>query len=146
MPFRKPAQRLTIYNLPFTITLGQDAVGTGVFNARPSLAPPGAPGSVSTKYISFYTYPVAGLPVILPYEFFGPSLYSLNMRLAKTFGFGEKKGSSNNANGGGRRGYGGGRGGPGGGLGGRRLSGGGPGPGMFGGGERRIPASRLNSA
>jgi hypothetical protein len=118
---------------PFNITLGQDAYGTGVFDARPSLAPPGAPGSVSTKYGSFYTYPVAGLPVIPPYEFFGPSLFSLNMRLAKTFGFGEKKGSRNNANGDGGRGYGG-RGGPGGGLGGRGLSGGGPGPGMFGGG------------
>ena len=117
---------------PFNITLGQDVYGTGVFSARPSLAPVGAPGSVSTKYGSFYTYPVEGAPVIPPYEFFGPNLFSLNMRLAKTFGWGEKKGSSNNANGGGR--YGGGRGGPGGGLGGRGLGGGGGGPGMFGGG------------
>ncbi len=77
---------------PFNITLGQDAYGTGVFNARPSLAPLGAAGSIATKYGSFYTYPVAGLPVIPPYEFFGPNLVSLNMRLAKTFGFGEKKG------------------------------------------------------
>jgi hypothetical protein len=116
---------------PFNITLGQDAFGTGVFNARPSLAPLGAPGSIATKYGSFYTYPVAGLPVIPPYEFFGPDLFSINMRLAKTFGFGEKKGSSSGAGGGGGgRGYGG----RGGGLGGRGLSGGGPGPGMFGGG------------
>jgi hypothetical protein len=106
---------------PFNITLGQDAFGTGVFDARPSLAPPGAPGSVSTKYGSFYTYPVPGLPVIPPYEFFGPNLFSLNLRLAKTFGFGEKKGSSSGTGGGWH-----GPGGRGGGLGGRGLSGGGP--------------------
>ena len=122
---------------PFNITLGQDVYGTGVFSARPSLAPVGALGSVDTKYGSFYTSPVAGAPVIPPYEFFGPNLFSLNLRLAKTFGFGEKKGSSNNANGGGGRGgYGGGGGGRGGpqGLGGRGLGGGGGGQGMFGGG------------
>ena len=119
---------------PFNITLGQDVYGTGVFSARPSLAPAGAPGSVSTKYGSFYTYPVEGAPVIPPYEFFGPNLFSLNMRLAKTFGWGEKKGSSNTGGGGGRGGYGGGgRGGPQG-LGGRGLGGGGGGQGMFGGG------------
>ena len=117
---------------PFNITLGQDAFGTGVFDARPSLAPAGAPGSVVTRYGTFYTYPVAGLPVIPPYEFFGPNLFSLNLRLAKTFGFGEKKGSTRGAGGGGWNGPGG-RG-PGGGLGGRGLSGGGPGPGLFGGG------------
>jgi hypothetical protein len=116
---------------PFNITLGEDAFGTGDFDARPSLAPAGAPGSVMTRFGSFYAYPVAGLPVIPPYEFFGPDLFSLNLRLAKTFGFGEKKGSTNGA-GGGWNGPGG-RG-PGGGLGGRGLSGGGPGPGMFGGG------------
>jgi hypothetical protein len=114
---------------PFNITLGQDVYGTGVFSARPSLAPVGAPGSVDTKYGSFYTYPVAGAPVIAPYEFFGPNLFSLNLRLAKTFGFGEKKGSSNTGGGGWH-----GPGGRGGGLGGRGLSGGGPGPNLFGGG------------
>ncbi|MGD0124831.1 MAG: TonB-dependent receptor [Terriglobia bacterium] len=122
---------------PFNITLGQDVYGTGVFSARPSLAPVGAPASVPTKYGSFYTYPLKGEAVIPPYEFFGPNLFSLNLRLAKTFGFGEKKGSSNNANGGGGRGgYGGGGGGRGGpqGLGGRGLGGGGGGQGMFGGG------------
>jgi len=112
---------------PFNITLGQDAFGTGVFNARPSLAPLGAPGSVATKYGSFYTYPVAGLPVIPPYDFFGPDQFSLNMRLTKTFGFGEKKGSTSGAGGGGWHGP------RGGGLGGRGLSGGG-GPNIFGGG------------
>ena len=112
---------------PFNITLGEDVYGTGVFSARPSLAPASARGSVETKYGSFYTYPVAGAPVLPPYEFFGPSLFSLNLRLAKTFGFGEKKGSSNTGGGGwhGPRG---------GGLGGRGLSGGG-GPNLFGGGE-----------
>ena len=34
---------------PFNITLGQDVYGTGVFSARPSLAPVGAPGSVDDE-------------------------------------------------------------------------------------------------
>jgi len=114
---------------PFNITLGEDVYGTAIFSARPSLAPMGARGSVDTKYGSFYTYPVAGAPVLPPFEFFGPSLVTLNLRLAKTFGFGEKKGSSNTGGGGWH-----GPGGRGGGLGGRGLSGGG-GPNMFGGGE-----------
>jgi hypothetical protein len=119
---------------PFNITLGQDAYGTGVFDARPSLAPAGAPGAVATRYGTFYPYPVADQPVIPPYEFFGPGLYSLNLRLGKTFGFGRKKDSSRSTTGGGGGGGGGGRG-PGGGLGGRGLGGGGGfGPGMFGGG------------
>jgi hypothetical protein len=118
---------------PFNITYGQDVYGTGVFSARPSLAPAGAPGSITTKYGSFYPYPVEGAPVLPPYEFFGPNLFSLNMRLAKTFGWGEKKGSSIAGGGGGRGGYGGGGRGGSGGLGGRGLGGGG-GAGMFGGG------------
>ena len=117
---------------PFNITLGQDAYGTGVFDARPSLAPSGAPGAIATRYGTFYPYPVTGKPVIPPYEFFGPGLYSLNLRLGKTFGFGRKKGSSRSSTGGG--GGGGGGHGPGGGLGGRGLGGGGFSPGMFGGG------------
>ncbi len=119
---------------PFNITLGQDAFGTGVFNARPSLAPLGAPGSVVTRYGTFYSYPVEGLPAIPPYEFFGPNQFSLNLRLGKTFGFGKKKGSTSGAGGGGGGGRGPGGRGAGGNLGGRGLSGGGAGPGMVGGG------------
>jgi hypothetical protein len=122
---------------PFNITLGEDVYGTGVFNARPALAPAGAPGSVLTPYGNFYLYGTTAQQPIAPYEFFGPGLLSLNMRLAKTFSFGKKPQSSS----GNRGGFGGGPGGPGGGgrggpggggLGARGLSGGGGGGGFFG--------------
>ncbi|HXJ95378.1 MAG TPA: carboxypeptidase regulatory-like domain-containing protein [Terriglobia bacterium] len=118
---------------PFNIVLGQDVYGTGLFNVRPALAPSGAPVSTDTKYGNFYLYGTTTQQPIPPYEFFGPSQESVNMRLAKTFGFGKKAGGNGNT--GGPRFYGGGRGGPGGGLGGRGLSGGAGGPGMFGGGS-----------
>jgi len=125
---------------PFNITLGEDVYGTGVFNARPAIAPMGAPNSISTIYGNFYLYGTTTQTPIEPYEFFGPSAVSLNLRLSKTFSFGKKpQGNANQQRGGGGFGGpgggpgGGGRGGPpgGGGLGGRGLAGGG-GPGMFG--------------
>jgi hypothetical protein len=123
---------------PFNITLGEDVYGTGVFSARPALAPVGAPDSINTAYGNFYLYGTTNQQPIPPYEFFGPSAVSLNMRVAKTFGFGKKPQAAGGNRGGGGGygggGPGGGRGGPGGGLGGRGLSGGGGGPGMFGGG------------
>jgi hypothetical protein len=123
---------------PFNITLGQfDVYGTGIFNVRPAVAPLGAPFSTNTQYGNFYLYGTTTQQVIAPYEFFGPSQESLNIRLAKTFGFGKKPDSRSQSGGGGMF-YGGpgGRGGgpPGGGLGPRGLGGGG-GPGMFGGGS-----------
>jgi Carboxypeptidase regulatory-like domain len=128
---------------PYNITLGEDVYGTGVFNTRPAVAPAGAPNSISTIYGNFYLYGTTTQEPIAPYEFFAPGLVSLNMRLAKTFGFGKKP---QKASGGNRGGYyggggpGGGRSGPGGGLGGRGLSGGG-GPGMFGGGSENTKYS-----
>jgi hypothetical protein len=88
---------------------------------------------VSTKFGTFNVAPLPGQPVIPPYQFFGPGQFSVNLRLAKTFGFG-KKGEGAGGGGGGRGfggGFGGGRGG-GGGLGGRGLSGGGGPGGLFG--------------
>ena len=118
---------------PFNIILGQDVFGTAVFNARPALAAPGAsgPNIVATRFGTFDTLVTPGAPVIPPYEFFGPGQFSVNLRLAKNFGFGkraEKGGGGGRGPGGG---YGGGGRGPGGGLGGRGLSGGGFGGGGF---------------
>jgi len=118
---------------PFNMILGQDVYGTGIFNVRPAVAPSGAPFSSNTQYGNFYLYGTATQQAIPPYEFFGPSQESVNIRLAKTFGFGKKPDSPRQGGGGGMF-YGESHGhGQGGGLGGRGLSGGG-GPGMFGGG------------
>jgi hypothetical protein len=119
---------------PFNITLGQDVYGTGLVvpNARPAFAAPGATGSKSTAWGTFYTSPTAG--TIIPPNFgTGPGQFTTNLRLSKTFGFGKKPEGSGSSRGpgGGPGGMGGGRGGYGGGLGGRGLSGGGGG-GFFG--------------
>jgi hypothetical protein len=124
---------------PFNITLGQDVYGTGMVmtNARPAFAAPGASGSniVVTRWGTFdtSTTPSPGETIIPPNYATGPSQFTTNLRLSKTFGFGKKPESASSSSGpGGGRGTGGGRGGYGGGLGGRGLSGGGGGGGLFG--------------
>jgi len=110
--------------MPFNVTVGQDLFGTSQFNSRPSLAAPGAAGPNiigPTPYGTFNVMPSPGQALIPPYYATGPGLVSLNMRLSKTFGFGEKKEQGSQGSGGWR----GGGGGRGGGLGGRGLSGGG---------------------
>ncbi|MGH9397366.1 MAG: TonB-dependent receptor domain-containing protein [Terriglobia bacterium] len=105
---------------PYDITLGHDLLGTSVFNQRPALAAPGqtGPNIVVTRLGTFNTTPGIGEPVIPVNSGDGPGAFNLNLRLSKTFGFGERKG------GGGGGGFGGG-GHHHGGLGGRGLSGGG---------------------
>jgi len=123
---------------PFNITLGQNVYGTGIFNARPTFAAPGASGSniVVTRWGTFdtSTAPSPGETIIPPNYGAGPGQFTTNLRLSKTFGFGKKPESTSSSSGpGGGRGMGGGRGGYGGGLGGRGLSGGGGGVGgLFG--------------
>src|SRR5208282_2874285 len=83
-----------------------------------------------TPYGTFNTVPLPG-QTIAPINYgAGPPVFTLNLRLSKTFGLGPKlgKGASSGPTGGG----GGGRGGGGGGLGGRGLTGGGGSPFTFG--------------
>ncbi len=93
---------------PYNITVGQDLNGDSIFNDRPAL------GSQATIPINTGT---------------GSTLFTMNLRLSKTFGFGREITGGSGMSFPGGPGGGGGRGGPpGGGLGGRGLSGGG-GPG-----------------
>jgi uncharacterized membrane protein YgcG len=120
---------------PFNITLGQDVYGTGVFNARPAFAAPGAsgPNIVPTRWGAFDITPSSSETIIPPNYGIGPGQFTVNLRLSKTFGLGKKlEGPSSSSGPGGGRGMGGGRGGYGGGLGGRGLGGGGGGGGFFG--------------
>jgi len=131
---------------PYDLTLGQDLNGDSIFNDRPALVStvtcpkvgpaPGQPaGVLCTPLGTFNTLPAPGQAVPVNSET-GPTLFTLNLRVSKTFGFGrEIKGAGSS----GGPGYGGGRrggGGPGGGLGPGGLSsaGGGRGGGMMGGG------------
>jgi hypothetical protein len=126
---------------PYNITVGQDLNGDSIFNDRPALASTVTcstvqivAGNTCTPLGTFNVAPAAGMGVIPINTGTGSTLFSMNLRLSKTFGFGREITSGAGAGApDGPRGGGGGRGGPpGGGLGGRGLSGGGPG-GMFGG-------------
>jgi len=127
---------------PYNVTVGQDLNGDSIFNDRPSLVstarcnnlPPYTSGIACTSLGTFNLTPAPGfLPIPINIGT-GPTLFTMNLRLSKTFGFGREVGAGQGARSGqgGGGGGGGGRGGPGGGLGGRGLSGaGGPGGGPF---------------
>jgi hypothetical protein len=128
---------------PYNVTTGSDNLNTSQFNARPYLVPTGTavpvtsnnPASVlSIAGCGTFALPgsqPAGSQVVPINYCTGPKLFTFNMRITKTFGFGAKKGAANNGPGGPRGGSMlGAAAGPGGG-GGRR---GGPGMGFGGGG------------
>ena len=134
---------------PFNITLGQDLNGDSIFNDRPALVSNTTCSqstvsgtTVCSPWGTFST--VSSGPTIVPVNYgTGPTQVTVNLRLAKTFGFGPETGgrSGGGGQGGGPGGGpggpgGGGRGGPpGGGLGPGGLGGGGGGGNPFGGGS-----------
>jgi hypothetical protein len=127
---------------PFNITTGRDTNGDTLFNERPAFATDlSKPGIISTPYGVFDPNPEPGQELI-PRNFgTGPSTFTVNLGISKTFSFGgrsEAVAASNTSGGGGRRGGGGGRRGGGGGFGGGRRGGG---AGGAGGGS---PESRYN--
>lgn len=79
---------------PFSIQLPQDIYGTGVYDARPSLATASTPPAnlVVTKYGSFNIAPGPNDTPIRPNTETGPNNLMLNMRLSRTFGFGREEG------------------------------------------------------
>lgn len=114
---------------PFNITTGLPYDGDGIYNARPAFGTCGAAGVTSTRLGCFVLNPAPGQTVIPVNYGNGPAQFSVNLRISRTWGWGEKStGDNNRPNGGG--GDFGGRGGPGGFNGG----GGGRGGGGFGGG------------
>ena len=133
---------------PFDITAGQDLFGDTLFTGRPGIATdPNKPGVIATPYGLLDPNPSPGEKILSRNFGRGPAQYTVNMRLAKTFGFGPARESSANS----RRDFGGGRGpggdhgpggpggggrGPGGPAGGMRMGGGGMG-GMGGGSTNR---------
>jgi len=80
--------------IPFNITTGQDIFGDAQFNARPAFATctSGAqPNVVQTKFGCFDTLPTAGQALIPINDATSPGRFTLNLRVSKTFGFGQKK-------------------------------------------------------
>jgi hypothetical protein len=124
---------------PFDITVGQDLNGDSIFNDRPALVSNASCRVVTmtaniacTPLGTFNLIPSPGQLAIPVNSGTGPALFTMNLRLSKSFGFGRETGGGTGGGPGG--GYGGGHHGgpPGGGLGGRGLSGGGGPGGMFG--------------
>ncbi|MGB8890399.1 MAG: carboxypeptidase regulatory-like domain-containing protein [Candidatus Korobacteraceae bacterium] len=117
---------------PFNIIVGQDLNGDSIFNDRPALSGTAGPGGTvyMTSYGTFNTVPIPGQTIVPINSGTGQALFSLNLRLSKTFGLGPKvegHGVSGGSHGGGGGGHGGG------GLGGRGLGGPGGGPFIFSG-------------
>jgi hypothetical protein len=122
--------------VPYNVTSGLDPTGSSIYNARPYFAN-GATGNCFNAGDFSQTQTGSLTPVPINYCT-GPANVTINLRIARVFGFGERTGgAAPGGNGGqGNRGGpgGGGRGGPGGGGGGGPRGGGGFGGGPFGGG------------
>ncbi len=117
---------------PYNVTVGQDLNGDSLFNDRPALATNVSGSCLSPTAACHYAVPTQPyVPIPVSY-LTGPSHFTLNLRLAKTFGFGpERKGAVGAQRGdgpGGNPGFGPGGGGP------RGGGGGGEGFGRPGGG------------
>jgi len=109
---------------PFNITTGNQFNGDGIFNARPAFATAASlPANVKkTAYGTFDLVPVAGETIIPVNYGQGPSQFSANLRISRTWAWGEKTAPGMPQ-------------GMGGGPGGGGPGGGGPPPGMGGGGR-----------
>jgi len=120
---------------PFNITTGRDTNGDTLFTERPAFATDLLkPGVVVTKYGAFDPNPAPGQELIPRNYGTGPSLFTVNLGISKTFSFGGSSGGAGDVAGGAPEGRGGRRGAGGGGGGGRRGGGGFGGGGMRGGG------------
>jgi hypothetical protein len=75
--------------MPFNIVTSQDIYGDTVLTARPGFAASGTPGVIATSY-GFLDPTAAEGEKLVPRNYGrGPGLYSVNLRLARTFRFGE---------------------------------------------------------
>jgi hypothetical protein len=111
---------------PFNITTGNAFNGDGIFNARPAFASSSslAANVKKTAYGTFDLVPEAGETIIPVNYGDGPAQYSVNLRISRTWSWGEKASPNGMPPG---------MGGPGG------PGGGGPPPGMGGGGRGGPP-------
>jgi Carboxypeptidase regulatory-like domain len=134
---------------PFNITTGRDTNGDSLFTERPAFATDlTKPGVIVTRFGAFDPNPAPGQELIPRNYGEGPSFFTVNLGLSKTFGFGSRRDSVVRASGqdGSGPGAGAGRGGFGGG-GGRRgggFGGGGGRGGRSGGGGGASSDSRYN--
>jgi len=85
----------TTSGAPFDITTGSDLYGTTLFNARPGFATdPSKPGVIATRYGLLDPNPSAGERLVPRNYGRGPGQMMVNLRVAKTFGFGAERKSA----------------------------------------------------
>jgi Carboxypeptidase regulatory-like domain/TonB dependent receptor len=78
---------------PYNVTVGQDLNNDSVINDRPAFATTNDPNCVSLIAVCHYNPSPTGSDVLVPINYLtGPTRFTLNLRLAKTFGFGPEKG------------------------------------------------------
>ncbi|MDZ7637983.1 MAG: carboxypeptidase regulatory-like domain-containing protein [Bryobacterales bacterium] len=79
--------------MPFNITTGRDNNGDTVFNDRPALASDlSRPGVVQTAWGAFDPNPLPGAQIIGRNFGEGPGQFTVNLRLSRTWSFGERAG------------------------------------------------------
>ncbi len=80
---------------PFDITTGNDLFGTTMFNGRPGVATGSdRPGLIQTGYGLLDPNPTIGEPLLPRNYGRGPGQINVNLRIAKTIGFGKERGAS----------------------------------------------------
>jgi hypothetical protein len=78
---------------PFDITAGNDLYGTTLFNGRPGIATdPSKPGLIQTRYGLLDPNPSPGETLLSRNFGRGPGQFMVNLRVAKTIGFGSERG------------------------------------------------------
>jgi hypothetical protein len=117
--------------MPYNVMVGQDLSDDSLLNDRPAFAADPTGACVSPTAACHYTVPTTAYTPIPVNYLTGPDHFTLNLRLAKTFGFGPERNTNPTQPGEGPGGPGGGHG-PGG-FGGGPRGGGGRGPGGHGG-------------
>ena len=135
LPYAFRVSPFMIFNSgsPYNVTVGRNDLNNDtILNDRPAFAITSDPACLSLTAICHYNPTPTASDVLIPInDLTGPNRFTLNLRLAKTFGFGPETGGKSGAQQGGGPG-----GGPGGGGGGGRGGGGGGGGGNVGFGGR----------
>jgi hypothetical protein len=95
---------------PYDVLIGRDLNGDTLQNDRPAPAAAAAPGIVATQFGLFNIDPATGQAPVARNLLTTAGLVSVNLRIGRTFGFGEPRGGNANGGGGGggRGGFGGG--------------------------------------
>ncbi len=79
------------------VTVGQDLSNDSLFNDRPGFSPNVSGACVSPRLACHYVIPTSSYDPIPINYLTGPAHFTLNLRLAKTFGFGPEVGGKNGA-------------------------------------------------